>query len=170
MLFWSLDMDKKDKIYKSKLASKHDCLALFFLCLVFFCVGEGFSFLTEWHNNPIYIYIVEVIDELHMNLTLIELKLSLTWQLLKREIIPWSRITNNCNLSYYKVVGLIMNLINGTHNIVTCFEGFDPRNNVFQRFLLLVSRVLTLERRFFFKWIHVVGPTIHVREGLRIYL
>ena len=90
-------MDKKDKIYKSKLANKHECLVLFFLCLVFFCVREGFSFLIQWHNNTIYI--LKVIDEFHMNLTLIELKLSLTWQLLKGEIISWSRTTNNFNPS-----------------------------------------------------------------------
>ena len=66
-----------------------------------------------------------------MNLTLIELKLSLTWKLLKGEIIPWSRTTNNCNPSYYRVMGLIMNLINRTHNIFTCFEGFDPRKKTF---------------------------------------
>jgi hypothetical protein len=66
-----------------------------------------------------------------MNLTLIELKLSLTWKLLKGEIIPWSRTTNNCNPSYHRVMGLTMNLINGTHNIVTCFEGFDPRKKTF---------------------------------------
>jgi hypothetical protein len=47
-----------------------------FFFLVFFCVGEGFSFLIQWHNN--IIYILEVIDELYMNLALIELKLSLT--------------------------------------------------------------------------------------------
>ena len=57
MLVWGLDMDKKDKIYKSKLASKHEFFTLFFLCLAFFCVGEGFSFPTQRHNNHIYIYI-----------------------------------------------------------------------------------------------------------------
>ena len=54
--------------------------ALFSPCLVFFCVEKCFYFLAQW---IIILYIVEVIDELHMNFTLIELKLSLNWKLLK---------------------------------------------------------------------------------------
>ena len=41
-----------------------------------------FSFVLEKvFLGIIILYIIEVIDELHMNLTLIELKLSLTWKL-----------------------------------------------------------------------------------------
>jgi putative exporter of polyketide antibiotics len=105
-----------------------------------------------------------------MNLTLIELKPSLTWKILKGEIIPWSRTTNNCNLSYHRVMGPTMNLINGTHNIVTCFEGFDPRNNFFQRFLLLVLRVLTLEKGHFFLVVNSCDGTHYSCERGATYL
>ena len=57
----------------------------------FFCVGEGISFLAQWLDNPIYIYIyiVEVIKGFHMNLALKNLIQKITWKLSKLCFEAW---------------------------------------------------------------------------------
>ena len=79
MLVWICSRKKKGYINQSWQASMK-VLPYSFFVLFSFVLKNVFLF---WYNGIIILCIVEVIGELHMNFTLIELKLGLTWKLLK---------------------------------------------------------------------------------------
>lgn len=123
MLVWSItkkEKKKKKKVYKSKQESittlSNFLLLIFFLCFTFICVIECFSFLAQLHNY--YIYIVEVIDELHMNFVLSILKLNLEASLYLFRSKNWILLVVSiddcfCKSVYTYVIYILLVIHNG---------------------------------------------------------